>query len=161
MIYMYIHLTNSLIISKGLVLRQLHSVQCTCYRIRRNFHGKNILCGKFSFRKIFVGKLPHKNFTQRKISTRYIWRNEFTTPLQTEHMAEYERRLCVRGYHVYQKLPLAGTHSSLFQSAQRDCMSYMVRASSYSWWPRLLYLAVRFSNHRWQYFRRKWTFWIE
>ena len=61
-------------------------------------------------------------FTWGSFRTIHLMQHAVT--LQTEHMAEYERRLCVRGYHVYQKLPRAGTHRSLFQSAQRDCMSY-------------------------------------
>ena len=34
-------------------------------------------------------------------------------------MAEYERRLCVRGYHVYQKLPRAGMHIAPYFKAHR------------------------------------------
>ena len=54
------------------------------------------------------------------------------TPLQTEHMAEYERRLCVCGYHVYQDVWDVALGETLICSREKGNSHDRMR---YAEWP--------------------------
>ena len=84
MIYMYIHLTNSLIISKGLVLRQLHSVQCISIHVTvyveifmvkifcvANFRSVKFSWASYPTKILHNEKFPHDTFDATNLQRRY------------------------------------------------------------------------------------------